>query len=207
MSTLESLLRPAATMINRQVGAKMPARELCSQLEDRIMALRVNDTALAVYLIVADGEVQLSNACDQEPDVIVSGSLISLTKLASPNADTAIQHGDIDITGDVMIAQQFQKLLYYGRPDIEEELSSVIGDAAAHGLGVFFRGVSEWGRDARETMRQNVGEYLQEESRTVPTRDEVEEFRGKVDTLRDDVSRMEARIRLLENRRAAKECG
>jgi ubiquinone biosynthesis protein UbiJ len=194
-------------MINRQVAAKTPARELCSQLEDRVMALRVNDTALAVYLQIADGGVILGSTCEQEPDVIVSGSLLSLAKLASPDGDATIRHGDIDITGDVIIAQQFQKLLYFGRPDIEEELAAVIGDAAAHGLGELLRGFGEWRRGATETMRQNVGEYLQEESRSVPTRDEVEAFRGRVETLRDDVSRIEARITILESRRAAKDSG
>jgi len=194
-------------MINRQVAGKTPARELCLQLEDRVMALRVNDTALAVYLQIADGGVILSSTCEQEPDVIISGSLISLAKLASPDGDAAIRHGDIDITGDVIVAQQFQKLLYFGRPDIEEELAALIGDAAAHGLGELLRGFGEWRRGATETMRQNVGEYLQEESRTVPTRDEVEAFRGRVETLRDDVSRIEARIAILAGRRAAKDTG
>ncbi|MGI9205916.1 MAG: ubiquinone biosynthesis accessory factor UbiJ [Woeseiaceae bacterium] len=200
MSSLATLLRPAAAMINRQVAAKTPARELCAQLDGRVMALRVSDTALAVYLVIADNEVVLTSACEQDPDVIVSGSPISLAKLASPDGDTAMQHGDIDITGDAMIAQQFQKLLYFGRPDLEEELSTVIGDAAAYRLGEFVRGFGEWRRAAQDTMRQNVGEYLQEESHAVPTRDEVEAFRGKVETLRDDVSRLEARIGNLENR-------
>ncbi len=191
-------------MINRQVAAKTPARKLCSQLDGRVMALRVSDTALAVYLEIDNNEVVLTGACEQDPDVIVSGSLIALAKLASPDGDAAMQHGDIDVTGDVIIAQQFQKLLYYGRPDIEEELSTVIGDAAAFRLGEFARGFSDWRREARDTMRQNVSEYLQEESRAVPTRDEVAAFRGKVETLRDDVSRLEARIGNLASRRAQK---
>lgn len=191
-------------MINRQVGAKTPARALCSRLDGRVMALRVSDTALAVYLEIDNNQVVLTDACEQDPDVIVSGSLISLAKLASPDGDAAMQHGDIDVTGDVIIAQQFQKLLYYGRPDIEEELSTVIGDAAAYTLGEFARGFSDWRREARDTMRQNVSEYLQEESRAVPTRDEVAAFRGKVETLRDDVSRLEARIGNLASRRAQK---
>ena len=36
------------------------------------------------------------------------------------------------------------------------------------------------------------------ESRTVPSRYEVEAFRGRVDTLRDDVARLEARLAAFE---------
>jgi len=46
-----------------------------------------------------------------------------------------------------------------------------------------------------------VREYLQEESRDVPSRYEVEEFAGEIGRLRDDVDRLEARINLLGDRR------
>ena len=38
MSSLEPLLRPVTAMINRQIQAKTPARELCKKLSDRVMA-------------------------------------------------------------------------------------------------------------------------------------------------------------------------
>ena len=49
---------------------------------------------------------------------------------------------------------------------------------------------------------QNVAEYLQEEGRDVPSRTEAEEFLQGVDKLRDDVDRLEARLKLLEKRHA-----
>jgi ubiquinone biosynthesis protein UbiJ len=198
MSSLEALLRPVTSMINRQIEAKSPARELCAGLADRVMAIRVRNTAIAIYLLVDQDQVSLSTEYEQDPDVVVSGSLLDLTRLAGPAGAAVIRDGDIELSGDAHLAEDFQKLLRYGRPDLEEELSGVIGDVAAHGIGEIFRGVGEWGREARATMRQNVGEYLQEESRTVPTRDEVDAFRGQVDTLRDDVARFETRLKTIE---------
>ena len=205
MSTLETLLRPAASMINRQIKAKTPARELCEELNDRVMALRVNNTALTFYLLVDGDQVLLSTQYARDPDVVISGSLLALTQLAGPDGDAVIRNGNVELSGDALIGQNFQKLLRYGRPNIEEELSGVVGDVAAHGIGEFFRGVGEWGREARATMRQNVGEYLQEESRSVPTRNEVDVFRGQVDTLRDDVARFEARLKAIERKHAPQE--
>lgn len=200
MSSLEALLRPATSMINRQIEAKTPARELCAKLADRVMAIRVRNTAIAIYLLVDNNQVRLSSDYEQDPDVVVSGSLLALTRLAGPAGEAVIRDGDVELSGDALLAQDFQKLLRYGRPDIEEELSGVVGDVAAHGIGTLFRNVGEWGREARATMRQNIGEYLQEESRAVPTRDEVDIFRGQVDTLRDDVARFEARLKTVEPR-------
>lgn len=202
MSALEPLLRPIAAMINRQVTAKTPARELCTELDGTTFALRVPDTSLAVYLTVDAERVILSGDYVDDPDVVATGSLISLARLAGPAAEDLIRDGSIDISGDAVIAGRFRKLLRYGQPDLEEELAAVIGDAAAHGIGKFVRGVSGWSREARTTMQQNIGEYLQEESRAVPGRHEADEFRDDVNSLRDDVARFEARLKKFEAGRA-----
>jgi ubiquinone biosynthesis protein UbiJ len=49
-------------------------------------------------------------------------------------------------------------------------------------------------------MASNIREYLQEESRDVPSRYEVERFAQQVDSLRDDVARLEARLNRLAPR-------
>jgi ubiquinone biosynthesis protein UbiJ len=48
-------------------------------------------------------------------------------------------------------------------------------------------------------MGGNIREYLQEESRDLPSRYEVERFAAELGTLRDDVDRLAAKVgRLLE---------
>jgi ubiquinone biosynthesis protein UbiJ len=194
MNSLETLLRPFAALLNRQIQSKTPARELCAELEERVFAVRVRDTALAMYIIVGPGEIFLTNEYAEEPDVIVSGSLLSLAGLAGPDGDTAIRDGTVELTGDGELATQFQILLRYGRPDLEEELSGIVGDVVAHSIGDIARNVTRWGKDARSTLRQNVSEYLQEEIRTAPSRYETDVFRKRVESLRDDVARFEARL-------------
>ena len=198
MNALETLLRPFAALLNRQLQSKTPARELCAKLEDRVFAVRVKDTSLAMYIIVGPGEVFLTNEYGSDPDATVSGSLLSLARLAGPDGDAAFRDGAVDLTGDSELAQQFQMLLRYGRPDIEEELSGVVGDVVAHSIGEFARSARRWGNQTASTLRQNVSEYLQEESRAVPSRHETDAFRKEVESLRDDVARLEARMKRLD---------
>ncbi len=195
---LETLLRPAAALLNRQIQSKTPAREICAELRDRVFALRVTNSALAMYIIVGPEQVFLSSEYGDEPDVVISGSLLALARLASPGGDTAVRGDTVELVGDVILARKFQTLLRYARPDFEEELSGLVGDAAAHSIGKLVRNVSQWGREASSTLQQNVSEYLQEESRSVPSRYEAEVFRDQVDTLRDDVARFEARLKQVE---------
>lgn len=201
MNPLETLLRPLAALLNRQIQAKTPARELCAALQDRVFAVRVKDTSLAMFIIVGPGEIFLTSEYNDDPDVVVSGSLLSLARLAGRDGDAVIRDGAVDLTGDADLAAQFQNLLRYGRPDLEEELSGAVGDVVAHTIGKFARNVGRWGKGVRSTLRQNVTEYLQEESRTVPSRYETDVFRKQVESLRDDVARFEARVKRLETER------
>lgn len=201
MDTLDTLLRPVARILNRNIQETTPARELCAELAGTVVAIRVSNTALATHFIINETSVDLVASTDREPDVVITGSLLTLARMAGESGETAIREGDLDLTGDAETAQQFQRLLEYAKPDVEEEVSNVIGDVAAHRLGSMARGLARWGREVRSTMGDNVREYLQEESRDTPSRYEVDDFTRQVETLRDDVERAEARLnRLSESR-------
>lgn len=198
MDALEAALRPAAKILNRNIQESTPARELCEELSGAVVAVRVSDTALAAYFIVDDETVDVVAATSEDPDVLISGSLIALAGLAGQSGTAAIRDGSLDISGDAELAGRFQQLLSYAKPDLEEELSGIVGDVAAHRLGELARGLGRWGREARSTMGTNIREYLQEESRDAPSRYEVEKFYADVSKLRDDVDRVEARLNRLQ---------
>ncbi len=200
MDPLLALFRPAVELVNRQIGESTPARALCKRLDGRTVAIRVRNTALSVALTVSGARLELTTIGVDEPDAVITGSLLSLAFLAGDDGEALVRDGTVELTGDAVVANDFRELLHHGRPDWEEQLANVVGDVAAHGIGDVLRGVGRWSHDAQDTFRQNLSEYLQEESRTVPSRYEVDEFGGKVQTLRDDVARVEARIALLESR-------
>ena len=199
MNPLEMALRPVAGILNRNIRATTPARELCEKLAGSVIAVRVDNTALASWFIVHSDELELTTECDEEADVLISGSLMSLARMAAASDLEALRDGSIELAGDAHVADDFSRLLALAKPDIEEELSGVVGDVAAHRLGEIARGVTNWGREARATMGANIREYLQEESRDVPSRYEADKFADKVDRLRDDVARLEARINRLQD--------
>ncbi len=198
MDALETFMRPLAVFLNRQLQSKTQARELCAELQGRVCVVRVRDTSLAMYIIVGSGEVILTHEYDGEPDASLTGSLLSLVRLAGPDGDAAVRDASVTLTGDSELALKFQALLRHGRPDFEEELSGVVGDVVAHSIGELTRRAGRWAAEARSTLGQNVSEYLQEESRAVPSRYETDAFCHRVEALRDDVARFEARLRRLE---------
>ena len=196
--SLELVLQPIARLLNRNIRATTPARELCAQLDGTRVAIRIRDTALAMVFVIEDGSVALLSHTEAEPDVVITGSLLTLAKMAGDTGEQAIRDGALELTGNASTARAFQKLLRLAAPDVEEELAGIIGDVAAHRLGEAARGLRNWARDARSTMGGNIREYVQEESRDVPSRYETDRFSSRVDSLRDDVDRLEARLNRLD---------
>lgn len=200
MDPLQSLLRPAVNVLNRNIPELTRARELCAELEGTTIAVRVNDTAMAACFTVNRESISVGGLGDDDPQLCISGSLLALGKMAATGDANAIRDGSVELVGDAEIARSFQELLRIARPDLEEGIADIFGDAAAHGLGEFGRSVQRWAKDASTTMGANVREYVQEESRDAPSRYEVDRFTSDVATLRDDVDRLAARMAQLAER-------
>lgn len=200
-STLEATL-------NRNIAASSAARALCARLNGKSLHLELIGLPLEINLRADAERIYLSRAVshagDTQADAKLSGSALGFLNLASAQPESAVRGGSVRIEGDAEVAQAFRDLLKQAQPDFEEELSRHIGDVAAHQIGNLVRGFARFGERAADTLAMNIGEYLQEEGRDVPSRTELEEFNAGVDTLRNDVARAEAKLSLLEHKLLAK---
>ena len=193
-------LQPFEAVLNRNIAASATARQLCRQLDGKVLALHVTGTPVNIFLRGTGERMEVDTVNTGVATASLSGTPLSLLRLAGARADAALRGGNVHIEGNAEVAQTFSELLKHARPDLEEELSRVIGDVAAHQAGNIARSALAFGRRAADTFAQNVAEFLQEESRDLPTRTEADEFLAGVDKLRDDVDRVAARIKLLEQR-------
>jgi ubiquinone biosynthesis accessory factor UbiJ len=197
------LLRPLERALNRQIAASGRARALLAELDGRSMELRFAATPFRVRLAATADALSVRPAADEPADAVIEGTPLSFLRLATGEATQSIRAGGMDVRGDAEIAEGFRRLLDAARPDLEEELSRVTGDVAAHYLAGFARDALDFGRRAGDAFARNLGEYLTEESRDLPVRLEVEEFLEGVDRLREAVDRLETRIAAAERARGA----
>jgi len=198
-SPLQPLLEKLAAVLNRNVAQSNRASALTVQLDGRTLSLVLEGTPLTLYFRVADGRIAIDSGQPGEADASLSGSPLALLSLAGPGAEDRLRGSAIRIAGDAEVAQRFRDLLQQAQPDFEEELSRMVGDVAAHRVAGLARGLFDWGRKAAGSLSTSVAEYLQEESRDLPTRIEVEEFLEAVDRLRESADRFEARLARLES--------
>jgi ubiquinone biosynthesis protein UbiJ len=181
-------------LLDREVAGSPRARELLASLEGRSLDIEARHTPWRVQLQAAAGRLQLARNASSPGTARLVGSPLSLLSLAREDPQDVIRRGDVVIDGDGQVAGRFQELLNLLRPDLEEELSRVIGDIPANGIGRFVRTLAGFGADSARTVAQNFGEYFTHERRELVTRAEAGDFLSGVDQLRERADRVAARL-------------
>jgi ubiquinone biosynthesis protein UbiJ len=194
LAALESLL-------NRGIAGSAQASELADHLNATTIQVDIHGVT-SVQAGVLGGRLALLAAPPDTAaaDATITGSAFALLQLARTGGKDGVSSATVKVRGDAEIANSYRRLFALARPDLEEEMSRLIGDFPARRLSqVAAKGLA-WMRKARRTAGDNVAEYLQEESRDLVNRSELEEFLQDVDVLRDTADRVEARLARLERR-------
>jgi ubiquinone biosynthesis accessory factor UbiJ len=192
------LLVSIEKLLNRSLPRSPRAQALVAALANRTLAIEVTGAG-QVILLSTGGHLQLQRDSGAPTDARLRAGPISLLALARGGSANLAGTG-ATIEGDAEIAQQFSELLGLLRPDPEEELAQLLGDAPAHHLGRLARAAVDFGNRVAHTGVQNVAEYLAHERRDLVPRAEGRQLLDGIDILRDDVDRLEARLQQLAQR-------
>ena len=142
---------------------------MAAALDGKSLDVRLDGTPLALRLSATGrpGAGRPGRRATGVAAATLAGSPLAMIRLLGGDPQALIREGDVRITGDTDIANQFRDLLHMARPDLEEELSKLVGDPVAHQVGNLARGFADWGERAAESVSRSVGEYLTEERRTL----------------------------------------
>lgn len=78
--------------------------------------------------------------------------------------------------------------------DVEADLAELVGDIPARRLEMLRQQMFLHGRESSIRFFQNLAEFATEDSNWLASQQEVQEFGSLVNTLRDDVARLEKRL-------------
>ncbi len=197
VNPLTGMLGAIESLLARQLKASSAARAGLVPLYGKSLALEFTGIGLNLYVHCTEEGLNLSSEFDEEADVIITGSPLAMLSFARSDAQDGIRGGSVKFSGDIGVAQDFQKLFAALSPDFEEELSRLIGDEAAYRVGSVVRDAFKFGMQTFDSFTRGVSAHLTDGSRDVPAQDEMDEFLEDIDRLRADVERAEARINRL----------
>jgi ubiquinone biosynthesis protein UbiJ len=199
----DTVLAALETAINRYIDLDPEGAKRLAGLHGQVILIEIAGFGTRLYVIPGAKGVQLYGDYAGEPDCVLRGSPIALARMGiSRQKEDQLFSGEVQIDGDTHLAQSFGDLVGGLEVDWEEQLSQLVGDAVAHQVGSSARAAQRWGRRTRNTLSADLQEYLQEESRLLPSRCEVQYFLDDVDHLRDGVERLAARIERLAKKQS-----
>ena len=180
---------PATRAVNHVLKSAPLAMERLAKHAGRTAAFHVGPMTVA-FTVQTTGEVAAAVVgAARDLDVRISPFL--LPRLAA-REDAAFR--EIEMRGDMELAQEISFLARNLTWDAEEDLSKVVGDIAAHRIVSTARAFIGWSADAGVRMAQGAAEYWTEEAPLIATRVKVDTFVNGVAELRDAVERLEKRI-------------
>ena len=183
-------------IVNRALRLDPDTRARVAELEGRVIRLRAaGEPPFGIYVLPEESGLRLRAQCDREPDVTLTGDMPAVFRMALRRfLPEVVAAGEVQVSGDIALGQRFQRLLEQVEVDWEEQLARVLGDVPAHQLGNVLRDFGTWTQQSLRTLHQDLGEYLQEESRLLPSRPRAGAFRQAVETLQRDLDGLEQRL-------------
>ena len=180
---------PAARALNHVLRSAPLAMERLARHAGRTAAFHVGPLTVA-FTVQTTGEVAAA-VPGAARDLEVRISPFLLPRLAA-HEEAAFR--EIEMQGDMELAQEVSFLAKNLTWDAEEDLSKAVGDIAAHRIVSTARAFIGWSADTGVRLAQGAAEYWTEESPLIATRVKVDTFVSGVAELRDAVERLEKRI-------------
>ncbi len=129
-----------------------------------------------------------------KPDATITArteALVGLLIQISNNR--ALADPAITLSGNAALIQDLHFFIDSFDVDWQDYLTPLVGDILSNELGKFAEAAKSWSSAVGISARRNVYDYLGEEARLVPGKAEVESFTDRLDQLRLQIDRAQAK--------------
>ena len=190
-----AVLAAAERGINRLLRLDPTALPRLGRLSGRVIEIDCTAPAWRLFVMADDQGLRLATDWGSEPDCRLRAPAASLTRLTLSRNKTAVLHGpDVEIDGDSALLMSLAEVLQDLELDWEYEVSRWLGPVGTQLLSSGLRGPAAWARSSTDSLRQDLADYLNEESRTLVGNNEAEARFAELDRLKLVLDRLEARV-------------
>lgn len=194
----QALLASAEQGLNRVLRLDPTALPRLARLAGRIIEIDCSAPAMQLFVLVEEDGLRLASSWAADADCRLRAPASSLVRLLVSRQKTAVLHEpQVSIEGDSGVLMSLAEVLQDLELDWEYEASRWLGPVGAQLLGTGVRTPSRWLRESGDSLRQDLADYLTEESRALVGQQEAEARFSEIDDLKLALDRLEARIERL----------
>ncbi len=184
--------------VNRALALDPSARQELGKLQGAVFQLSCSKPELELFLLPQTQSVRLTSLWDGAVTSAIKGTAQDFAELASSqDPAAALINGRLELHGDSGPLLELQAILRQTNMDWEAPLVDAFGDVVGHQLAQGFRGLFGWSKQAAGSIGRQLEEFITEEARLTPPRQEVEDFYQDINALNLRVERLQARAKKL----------
>ena len=200
LNTFDKILFRLEKLLNHFLNLDPETRIKLNAIDGKQILIVVEYTDIRLKISIENATFNLNQTNEENADVVIKGKPFSLFFLLIKKQNgEPVFPSDIEIKGDINLAQKLQKILKDLDIDWEEILSQYLGDGIARKLSLFIQSGRSYVNNSFNSFESNVSDYLRFEKNILPDQLLIDEFNQSVDHLRDEVERLKVRIEKLES--------
>ena len=195
---ITGLLAGVEAGLNRALRLDGTALPRLQALSGKVIAMQCQNPALELFILPSGDGLQLAAQWHAPADCTLTAPAASLVRLALSREKTAILHRpEVSLDGDSAVLLQLAGILQDLELDWEYEISRWLGPVATTLLAGHLRSRVNLASNGAASLKQNLADYLAEESRTLVGQREADVRFAELDQLKLALDRLEARIERL----------
>ena len=188
-----------SSFVNHLLRQQSWARERLATHAGGRIRLRMSPEFAAPFftdidLLVTESGLVEPCIAEAAPDLIVTLKPAAIPMLLVHHPD-ALKH--VALSGNAALASVVQDLVSRLEWDVEEDLSKIVGDIAAHRIATASKNLFAWQRDALQRSAGNFAEYWTEENPMLARRAEIDPFARDIQSLDQRLALVERRLQAL----------
>lgn len=198
-------IRPVEELLNRILAKDSYLRSRLKIFSGKSLQISVYPPGITVTVLFERDRIRLLSSpaelLDIEITASIRGNVSELLPLLIEKPDRRpLSNPAITVTGDVNFIQDIYASLHNLDIDWEDYLAPMLGNLITNELSQFGEDLQEWSQQVSSNMRRNVDEYLKEEERIFPKKEQLKDFGEELDRLKLKIDRVKAKFNVLYER-------
>jgi ubiquinone biosynthesis protein UbiJ len=178
-------------VLNHLLGAEPWARERLAAFAGETLELRAPPLPALRLSILPGGTVEAASAMPGRLMTLKREFLVGLARGEEHALRSVAVEGNAELAAEVLV------LVRQLRWEMEEDLSRLFGDIAAHRIAEAGRAFVAWHLDAAQRLAGAAADYVTDEKPFLTRRAELDTLAESVAQLRDAIARLDKRLERL----------
>lgn len=168
-------------------------------LDEKVINIIIKPLDVSFFIKIKSGAFIFIDKYDGLADTAIHSSPIGLIRLSLLPASKmrSLFNDQVQITGDIEVGQKIKAIFDQVDIDWEGHLANFTGDVVAYQIGNIIRRGVAFKNQLTSSAKYNITDYIHEELRAFPPREEIDDFFTDIDNLALMVERIEAHINQL----------